>query len=260
MFQIKALSGGAPTVTVVTSDSSNHTWCSSPDRPLAARTISAILAAARHLRETSHTGAISKALSGKNLAMLVVAATGEETSGLAGAARELGARVAEVRFVETEESMRRDLASLARLLGRMYDAIDCGTLAPSTVSVIKVESGVPVYAGLGLDDHPAKVLGDLMTLCDHQHPTAPASTILFLGDPQTRRGCAFLSAAREMGFSLRVEAHARPASNEAMFVVDATYPQHWSLHGPATPIDEVRRSANHHFVMQTALLETIARH
>ena len=51
------------------------------------------------------------------------------------AAQEFGARIAELRFVETQESGRSDLPSLARLLGRMYDAIDSGTLAASTVNV-----------------------------------------------------------------------------------------------------------------------------
>lgn len=62
-----------------------------------------------------------------------------------------------------------------------------------------------------------------------------------------------------MGFSLSVEDRARAALNESVFVVDATYSPLWSLHGPVTPIDEARRSANHRFVIQAVLLETIAR-
>lgn len=236
-----------------------HAWCSSPDRHLGAGTVVAVLGAARRLRDAAHEGALTRPLRGRNLALLAVAASSAgEAFALDQAAQELGARVAELRFVEAQEAGRSDLPSLARLLGRMYDAIDCGTLAASTVNVIKVESGVPTYAGLGLDDHPAKVLADLMTLCDHQHPSVLPSTICFLGDRETRRGRVFLAAAREVGFRFDGEERAQPTSSESPFVVDATRSSQWSLHGPSAPIDEAHRLANHRFVIQTVLLETIA--
>lgn len=226
----------------------------SPDEPLVASKIQAGFAAARRLRADAHSGARRKALSGKNLALLLSTPSGPEMSPLHRAAQDLGARVSEVRF-ETDGSLP-DIGSLARLLGRLYDAIDCGALPDATVRGIELEAGVPVYAGLGLNDHPARMLADLMTLCEHAMPSASQPTLLFLGDPQTIRSRTFLSAAREMGFALRVVESGRPASNEA-FLVDATHPPQWSLYGPASPIDEDQRSTNHRCMMQTVLLDTM---
>ncbi len=122
---------------------------------------------------------------------------------------------------------------------------------------IEQEAGLPIYEGLGLDDHPARALADLMTLCDHGSPPAPEASILFLGDPWTIRARAFLAAAREIGFEVRVGKHSQAASSEASFVVDATRAPRWSLRAQTTSLDEARRSENHRCVMQTVLLDTI---
>ena len=258
LIAVKAAKGKRHTVTAVKDIHSFASRSLSTDEPLLAGRIVALFAAARRLRADAHSGAAGKALHGKNLALLQTAAPGRETSPLHRAAQDLGARVAEVRF-ETDGPTRPDIGTLARLLGRMYDAIDCGALPPPTVQRIELEAGVPVYAGLGLDDHPARVLADLMTLCEDGSAPVPRGTILFLGDSQTGRSRAFLSAARQIGFALHVAEPGRPASNEATFVVDATQSPHWSLHGcSGAPIDEARRSENHRCVMQTVLLDTLA--
>lgn len=200
-------------------------------------------------------------LRNRNLALLMVSPTaGPKASVLEGAARELGARVANVCFIEPHESEHDELAALARLLGRMYDAIDCGTLASTSVDLIKVESGIATYKGLGLDDHPAKALGDLITLCDQRNPSEHPSSIRFQGDRETRRARAFLTAASDVGFRVLAEEGAKPSSSEATFVVDAMDPLHWSLHEHANPVDEAHLSANHRLVIQTVLLGTIVSH
>ncbi|WP_436316667.1 hypothetical protein [Variovorax sp. LjRoot84] len=225
---------------------------------MAAGDILAIFAAARRLQ--AHAGTLGKPLHGKNIALLLGRSPTGETPALHRAALELGARVAEVPFAEPAgASGRDDLRGLARMLGRMYDAIDCGTLAPATVRQIEQEAGVPVYAGLALQDHPVQVLADLMTLSDQRLPSAKAS-LLYLGDPRTKRGHAFLAAARQIGFEVRLGQHLQAASNDAtIFVVDATHHPRWALHSPSNLLDEARRSETHRRVMQTVLLDTMER-
>jgi ornithine carbamoyltransferase len=260
LIPIKARMDTSNTFAVVESDLSILSHRLSSSEPPAAGSILAIFAAARRLRGDAHAGTTPKPLRGKNLALLFVASPGGEASALHRAALELGVRVAEVRFAEpTRSSSARDeIRALARMLGRMYDAIDCGTLAPATVRQIERAAGVPVYEGLGLDSHPVRALADLMTIHENP-PPVPDASILYLGDPQTTRGRTFLTAARKMGFTVRVEKHRQTASKDATFVVDATCPPHWSLHGPSSPLDEARRSENHRCMMQTVLLDTIVK-
>lgn len=238
--------------------SSAHASSWQPDEPLAAAKIVALLAAARRLRSDSDAVATGNLLRGKNLASLFARPAGREVSPLHRAARDLGARVAEVPF-EADAANQVDIGTLGRLLGRMYDAIDCGALPSSTVRRIEREAGVPVYAGLGLDDHPARVIADLLTICDLGSPQAVKTGIIFLGDPGTPRGSIFVASARELGFAVQVVKAGHTASNDGAYVVDATRPSTWLLHAEGRPIEEARRSANHRCVIQTVLLDTILR-
>ena len=227
--------------------------------PLTSVNILALFSAARRLQEAARAGTVGKPLHGKNLALLLGRSPSAETSALHRAAQELGARVAEVKFVESSGTKSRDdVRELARILGRMYDAIDCGMLAPATVRQIEQEAGVPVYEGLAMDDHPARVLADLMTLYEHRPARASSSSILYLGDVRTMRGRTFLTAARAIGFEVRLGQHTRLASNDATFVVDATHHPHWTLHSSPDLFSEARRSETHRRVMQAVLLDTMA--
>ena len=223
----------------------------SSGEPPGAQDILAIFAVARRLRTDASEGRLGQPLRGKNLALLFETPPGGSQSALHRAALQLGARVAEVRFADPGGSafVQDDLHGLARMLGRMYDAIDCAALAPATVRQIEREAGVPVYAGLGLDEHPARALADLMTLHEHR-PTPGALSIRFLGDPTAARARAFLRAAQELGWA---------QAQHATFVVDAAHGSHWALCGPAGPLDALARSENHRCMMQTLLLETIIR-
>lgn len=229
----------------------------SSSEELSAAGILAIFAAVRRLRAQWQAGMVDKPLLGRNLALLRTSSTGSGMSVLHRAALDLGARVAELRFGDAGTPPQRELGALSRMLGRMYDAIDCGTMPSTVVRQIERDAGVPVYDGLDRDDHPARVLADLMTLYERCLPPASDMSLLFIGDPHSMRSDAFLSAAREVGFQVRVGNPRPEASNDASFVVDATRPSDWSIHASPATLGELECSENHRFVLQTVLLNTI---
>jgi len=254
---VKVADRNTPTVAAVKSDLSDaSSW--QPDEPLAAAKIIALFAAARRLRTDSNARAHGNALRGKNLVLLLARPTGREVSPLQLAALDLGARVAEIPF-DTDASSQLDIGTLARLLGRMYDAIDCDTLPMATVRMVEREAGVPVYAGLGLDGHPARMIADLLTVAEHGRARNMKTGITFIGDPCTPRASIFLMAARELGFAPQIAEAEHVASNDAPCVVDATHPSTWSLYAEGRPIEEASQSANHRYAIQTVLLDTIPR-
>lgn len=227
----------------------------SSSEELTAAGILDIFAAARRLRAQWLAGMVDKPLRGRNLALLRTSPPGKGISVLHRAALDLGARVAELRFGDAGLPPPPELRTLSRMLGRMYDAIDCGTMTSTVVRQIERDAGVTVYEGLDRDDHPARVLADLMTLYEHC-PRASERSLVFLGDPHTMRSDAFLSAAREVGFQVRVGNPRQEAANDA--VVDATHPCHWSIHAPTAAPNESERMDNHRLVLQTVLISTIA--
>jgi ornithine carbamoyltransferase len=258
LMAVKFAASKPPTVGAVKTVSTPSSRTRSPDGPPSAGKLVALFAAARRLRADSRAGANGNALRGRNLALLLTKPPGQVISPVHRAAQDLGVRVAEVPF-ETDPARQSEIGALARLLGRMYDAIDCGRLPPSMVRRIEREASVPVYAGLGLDHHPARIVADLLTLCEDGSAPGSQTTLLFIGDPQTSRSLPFLAAARELGFALQFAAPGDPASNDAACVVDATRPRTWSLRAHGRPIEAARRSEDHRCVIQSVLLDTIAR-
>ncbi|GAA4354581.1 hypothetical protein GCM10023165_45910 [Variovorax defluvii] len=226
------------------------------DQPLAAASLLAAFAEADGVRSPGRDRPAAEPLRGRNLAVLLGSAPVGDTPALSRAAQELGAKVAELRFAEPAPGST-DVRMLARMLGRMYDAVDCGLLAAPVVRQIEREAGVPVYRGLFLDEHPARAVADLMTL--HECSRLPGATMVFAGDSGAPRAERFLCGARELGFKVILGAPEAFAGPDVNFFVDARHSPHWTLREGNHPVDEPRRAENHRCVIKAILLDTLAR-
>jgi hypothetical protein len=161
--------------------------------------------------------------------------------------------VADLRYAEP--ACAGDTLALGRMLGRMYDAVDCAGIPEPIARQIEQEAGVPVFRGLGLDEHCARVAADLMTLQEQRR--APGAPLFFLGDSTTQRAGRFVAAARQVGFHVRVDERARNDAHGAL-MVDTRHSTHWTLLA-GQPIDEEWRSENHRCVIQAMLLNALVR-
>lgn len=112
-----------------------------------------VLRAAADLRRASADPATRRLLQGRNIALLCEDED-EDARLFSHAASGLGARVARVRPVEAGLLPGRDLRELARMLGRLYDAIECEGMDGSVVAQLAEHSGVPVFNGIGRSSHP----------------------------------------------------------------------------------------------------------
>ena len=92
-------------------------------------------------------------LRGKNIA-LVCETDDPDSHIFHAAAAGLGARDARVRPTEAGLLPGRDLRDLARMLGKLYDAIECEGMRDEVVVEIAEHSGVPVFNGIGSRAHP----------------------------------------------------------------------------------------------------------
>jgi ornithine carbamoyltransferase len=119
--------------------------------PLDASTASALLAAARSLKQSGDGDA---PLRGKNIALMCGSDSGDAQL-FADAAARLGARVARIEpapaWLRGESQPGADTA---RLLEHLYDAVDCEALPPGFARHLQDQVGVPVYDGLARADHP----------------------------------------------------------------------------------------------------------
>lgn len=104
-----------------------------------------LLDRARALQRAAQSGRAQPLLRGKNLGLLCADDTQPAALMFRHAAGELGAHVAHIGMSLSERSPAQDVVHTARLLGRLYDAVECQGLASALVMQIADISGIPIY-------------------------------------------------------------------------------------------------------------------
>ena len=124
--------------------------------------VSVVLANARTLQRAAQVGMTQPQLRGKNLGLLCEADDDGDAALFRRAAVELGAHVAHIRPSLSELSTPQEVQHTARMLGRLYDAVECQGMTPALVQQVGVDAGVPVYDGIASQDHPTAKLAELL--------------------------------------------------------------------------------------------------
>jgi ornithine carbamoyltransferase len=121
-----------------------------------------LLANARQLQGIAEASQTANLLRGKKLGLLCESEEDVDALRFRRAAAELGAHVAHIRPSLSEPSAPRVLQRTARVLGRLYDAIECQGLATELVRFLGDEAGVPVYDAIASATHPTAALAPLL--------------------------------------------------------------------------------------------------
>jgi ornithine carbamoyltransferase len=121
---------------------------------LSPRQASALLTHARALQQAARAGATQPLLKGKRLGLVCKAIDEPDAALFRDAAEELGAHVTHVPPSLSEASTPLEVAHTARLLGRLYDAVECQGMPPALVRRMGDDAGVPVYDGIASRNHP----------------------------------------------------------------------------------------------------------
>ena len=112
--------------------------------------VDSVLRSARALEDAAPAGGARQLLRGKNFGLLTLA--GEADEGVVRfrrAALGLGAQVAHIGSSLSDLGSAEDLRATARMLSRLYDAIECQGLAPEVVRQLREACDVPVFDGIG---------------------------------------------------------------------------------------------------------------
>lgn len=132
----------------------------------------ALIEQARALREADLAGRPQALLRGKNLGLLCPDGSTAPALLFRAAGMRLGAQVAHIDVGPLERSNAQELLHTARMLGRLYDAVECQGLDNRVVRQIGVLGGITVYDGLATDDaligRLAQQLGDGSSLAENR--------------------------------------------------------------------------------------------
>jgi ornithine carbamoyltransferase len=111
-----------------------------------------LLSQARSLQRAAAAGRVQPLLRGKNLGLLCADDTQPQALLFRQAASELGAHVAHIGMSLDEASGAQEVAHTARVLGRLYDAVECQGMASALVQQMADVAGIAVYDGLASDE------------------------------------------------------------------------------------------------------------
>jgi ornithine carbamoyltransferase len=182
--------------------------------------IAFLLKLARELKAAKLAGTEQPHLKGKNIALIFEKSSTRTRVGFEVAAYDQGAHVTYLGPSGTQIGHKESMKDTARVLGRVYDAIEYRGFAQKTVEELARHSGVPVYNGLTDEFHPTQILADFVTMREHLERPLSGMTLCFLGDVGNNMGDSLLIGGAMMGMDVRL---CGPKTNwpDAAIVADA---------------------------------------
>jgi ornithine carbamoyltransferase len=92
----------------------------------------------------------------------------------------------------------------ARVLGRMYDAIEYRGFGQDTAEELARWSGVPIYNGLTDEWHPTQILADFLTFREHISKALNEVVFCYLGDARFNMADSYLIGGAKLGMDVRI--------------------------------------------------------
>ncbi|MFF2376105.1 ornithine carbamoyltransferase [Streptomyces xiamenensis] len=161
---------------------------------------------AAELKAARRAGTEERRLVGKNIALIFEKASTRTRCSFEVAAADQGAATTYLDPSGTHVGYKESAKDTARVLGRMFDAIQYRGSAQQTVEELAAHAGVPVYNGLTDDWHPTQMLADVLTMTEHSDRPLEEIAYAYLGDARNNMGNSYLATGALLGMDVRIVA------------------------------------------------------
>jgi len=163
-----------------------------------------LLALSQALKTAKYAGNEVQRLSGKEIALIFEKSSTRTRCAFEVAAFDQGAHVTYLDPTGSQMGHKESIADTARVLGRMFDAIEYRGSGQENVEELARNAGVPVYNGLTNEWHPTQMLADFLTM--HERTSKPYDEIAyaFVGDGRFNMGRSLLVTGAIMGSDVRL--------------------------------------------------------
>jgi ornithine carbamoyltransferase len=167
------------------------------------------------LKKAKYSGTEQPRLTGKKIALIFEKTSTRTRCAFEVAAHDQGAHVTYLDPVSSQIGHKESVKDTARVLGRMFDAIEYRGHGQQVVEDLAKYSGVPVWNGLTNEYHPTQVLADLMTMIEHSEKPLNKIRFCYLGDARNNMGNSLMVGCAKMGIDFRAAAppDCQPASD-----------------------------------------------
>ncbi|MDX9946755.1 MAG: ornithine carbamoyltransferase [Bacteroidales bacterium] len=158
------------------------------------------------LKKAKYSGTERQLLKGKNIALIFEKTSTRTRCAFEVAAFDQGAHVTYLGPTGSQIGQKESMKDTARVLGRMYDAIEYRGYGQAIVEELALYAGVPVWNGLTNEFHPTQILADFMTMLEHTDKPLNKISFCYLGDARYNMGNSLLAGAAKMGMDFRTAA------------------------------------------------------
>jgi ornithine carbamoyltransferase len=158
------------------------------------------------LKAAKKEGREEQMLLGKAIALIFEKDSTRTRCAFEVAAYDQGAHVTFIGPGGSHMGSKETVKDTARVLGRMYDAIEYRGFAQETAEELARHAGVPVYNGLTDEWHPTQILADFLTIREHVPKPLDEVSFCYLGDACFNMANSYLVGGAKLGMDMRIAA------------------------------------------------------
>jgi ornithine carbamoyltransferase len=163
-----------------------------------------LLDLARDLKRAKYAKTEQQHLKGKEICLIFEKTSTRTRCAFEVACFDQGAHVTYLDPAGSQIGHKESFKDTARVLGRMYDAIEYRGSAQHGVEELAKYAGVPVYNGLTDEYHPTQMLADVMTMREHSDKPIGEIRYAYVGDTRSNMGHSLLIVGCLMGMDVRI--------------------------------------------------------
>jgi len=163
-----------------------------------------LLDLARDLKRAKYARTEQKHLEGKEICLIFEKTSTRTRCAFEVACYDQGANVTYLDPAGSQIGHKESFKDTARVLGRMYDAIEYRGSAQEGVEQLAKYAGVPVYNGLTDEYHPTQMLADVMTMREHSDKPISQIKYAYVGDTRSNMGHSLMIVGCLMGMDVRI--------------------------------------------------------
>ncbi len=163
-----------------------------------------LLDLARDLKRAKYARTEQKHLADKEICLIFEKTSTRTRCAFEVACHDQGAHVTYLDPVGSQIGHKESFKDTARVLGRMYDAIEYRGASQGGVGELAKWAGVPVFNGLTAEDHPTQMLADVMTMREFSDRPIHEIKYAFLGDARNNMGHSLMIVGCLLGMDVRL--------------------------------------------------------
>src|SRR6476660_1593290 len=156
------------------------------------------------LKAAKRAGTEQQQLVGREVALIFEKDSTRTRCAFEVAAYDQGAHVTFIGPSGSQMGHKETVKDTARVLGRMYDAIEYRGFGETVADELAQWAGVPVYNGLTDEWHPTQILADFLTFREHLDKPLHEVTFCYLGDARFNMADSYLIGAAKLGMDVRL--------------------------------------------------------